>query len=74
MSTSLVSKYKKLVIRHLETQEEARAKTRYESIVADRKRIEREMADLESALEYSESLMASAPTPSGVATPEMRMG
>jgi hypothetical protein len=70
MSTSLVSKYKKLVVQHLETQEEeARAKNRYDSIVADRKRIEREMADLESALEYGESLMASAPTPSGAATP-----
>jgi len=66
MSTSLVSKYKKLVIQYLETQEEeARAKNRYDSIVADRKQIEREMADLESALEYGESLMASAPTASG---------
>ncbi|MCP4920930.1 MAG: hypothetical protein GY913_28885 [Proteobacteria bacterium] len=70
MSTSLVSKYKKLVVQHLEIQEEeARAKNRHESIVADRKKIEHDMVELENTLEYGESLMASAPTPTGMTTP-----
>lgn len=62
MSTSLVSRYKKLVVQHVEAQEqEARAKSRYESAIADRKKIEHEMAEVEAALEFGESLMATAP-------------
>lgn len=61
MST-LVSRYKKLVVQHVEAQEqEARAKSRYEGAIADRKKIEAEMAEVEAALEFGESLMATAP-------------
>lgn len=60
---TLVSRYKKLIIQHMEAQtEEARAKARYDATVADRKGIEREMAEVEAALEFGEKLMATAPS------------
>lgn len=62
MPQSLVARYKDLIVRHVEAKDqEIRAKARYEDAVAERKRIEREMAEVESALEFGESLMATAP-------------
>ena len=70
MSTSLTSRLIKLVSQIDEIkQEEARAKGRYEDILSDRKKMEAQVADLQARLEYGESLMASAPTPTGVPTP-----
>lgn len=71
MSTSLASRLIKLVSQIEEIKhEEARAKSRYEDILADRKKMEDEVADLKARLEYGESLMATAPAPSGVQTPK----